>query len=170
MERVVGTDQEVGADRGELVGGSEHQLTHALPVTAIDARHVVGERMTVQRDLRMRVCPEQRGAFDADGAVAQRRALGGAGDDADMRWHQVRSRKVTGDVQHFGAVDFSGHGATMAPGWRRRQIRPKDLPQDKRTTSRHGSCPIVMAWLGHAIHVFAACSKEKTWMAGLRRP
>jgi hypothetical protein len=29
---------------------------------------------------------------------------------------------------------------------------------------------IVMAWLGHAIHVFPAKLQQETWMPGLPRP
>src|SRR5512135_808294 len=44
--------------------------------------------MRVHRHLGVRVRPaEQRGALDADGAVAQRRAFGGAGNDADVLGH-----------------------------------------------------------------------------------
>ena len=69
----------------------EHQLAHAVPVVAIEARQVVGERGRVHRDFGMRMRPEQPRALHADGPVAQRGALGGTRDDPDVLRHDGSS-------------------------------------------------------------------------------
>ena len=84
MDGVVGTNQEICANRFQLVGGGKHQLAYARPVVAVDAGHVVGQREGVHRDLGMCMQAQDRGALDADRAVAQGRAFRRAGDDADM--------------------------------------------------------------------------------------
>ena len=70
VDGVVRADQEISADARELVRGSEHQLAHALPVAAVEAFHVLGERVRVHRDFGMRVRAEKLRAFHADGAIA----------------------------------------------------------------------------------------------------
>jgi|SRR4051812_27154083 len=88
VERVVGADQKGRADRRQLVARCEHQLAHAAPVAAMDACHVVGERMRVHRHFGMRVRAKQRSTFGADRSIAKRGTLGRAGNNADLRWHQ----------------------------------------------------------------------------------
>ena len=87
MDGVVGADQEIGADFRELICGGEHQLAHALPIAAVDAFHVIGERMRVHRDLGMSVRAEKLRAFHADGPITKRRAFGGAGNNTDVAKH-----------------------------------------------------------------------------------
>ena len=82
-----GADQEIGAALRQLVRGREHEVAHRLPVVPIDRLHVVVERERVHRHFRVRVSSHQVLAFDADGAVTQRRSLGGAGDDTDVLGH-----------------------------------------------------------------------------------
>src|SRR5205814_10317154 len=60
----------------------EHQLADAFPIVAIDALHVVGKRRRMHRNLRMTIS-----TFDADGPIAERSALGSAGDDSDVLDH-----------------------------------------------------------------------------------
>ena len=74
MDGVVGADQEIRANRFQLVGGGEHQLAYARPVVAVDAGHVVGQREGVHRDLGMCMRAEDRRTLDADCAVTQGRA------------------------------------------------------------------------------------------------
>ena len=52
---VIRADQEIGADLRELVCGGESQLAHALPAIAVEALHVLGERVRVHQDLGMSV-------------------------------------------------------------------------------------------------------------------
>jgi hypothetical protein len=87
VHRVVRADEEVRADAGQLLGRRQHQRRDALPVITADRLHVVRQRVAVERDLRVRVLAEQRGGLAADGAVAERGALRGAGDDADVMGH-----------------------------------------------------------------------------------
>ena len=84
---VVRADEEIGADGRELRCRREHQLAHARPVAPVDARHVVGERVRMHRDLGMRVRAKQRRAFQANGSIAQGGALSGTGNDADVTRH-----------------------------------------------------------------------------------
>ena len=89
VDRVVGADQEIGGDARELPGGGEHQLAHALPVVAFEAGHIFGKGRRVHRHFRMRVAAEKLGALRADGPVAESRAFGRAGDNADMQGHVI---------------------------------------------------------------------------------
>jgi hypothetical protein len=89
VDGVVGTDEEVGTDAGELVGGGEHEVGYALPVVAVDVLHVLAERVGVHGDFWVVVGAEVGGAFGADGSVAEGCAFGGAGDDADVLGHEV---------------------------------------------------------------------------------
>lgn len=47
----------------------------------------------------MGVRSEKLGTFHADGPIAKRRAFGGAGDDADMLWHEVGFRRDEASVR-----------------------------------------------------------------------
>ena len=84
MNRVVRTDQEVGADGRQLLRRRQHQLANAHPVASIDALHVRGEGVRVHRDLGMVVRPEELSTLSADSAITQRRAFGGTRHDADV--------------------------------------------------------------------------------------
>ena len=75
MDGIVGADQEIRANRFQLVGGGEQQLAHTRPVAAVDIGHIVGQRRGVHRDLGMCMRAQDRGALDADRAVAQGRAF-----------------------------------------------------------------------------------------------
>src|SRR4029434_6557050 len=92
MNGVVGTDQEVGPGTCQFVRRREHQLPYSRPVTSLDVLHVLGERVRVHRHFWMRVSAELLGAFDADGAIAQRRAFRRAGHDTDVRRHLSYAR------------------------------------------------------------------------------
>ncbi len=87
VDGVVGADEKVGADGGELVGGGEHEIGDGGPVVAVYVVHVLGERVSVHGDFGVVMRAEELRAFDADGAVAEGSALGGAGDDADVLRH-----------------------------------------------------------------------------------
>ena len=87
MDGVVGADQEIGTGFRKLVRGGEHQLTHALPVAAVDAFHVLRERVRVHRNLGMGMPTEKLRAFHADRPITKSRTFGGAGDNADVIGH-----------------------------------------------------------------------------------
>jgi len=53
VDRVVGTDEEVGAGAGQLVRGREHEFGHSCPIVGVNALHIFGERVRVQRDFGM---------------------------------------------------------------------------------------------------------------------
>jgi hypothetical protein len=65
------------------------QLADALPVVAIDALHVLAQRVRMHRHFRMIVRAHHLRAFDADRAIAERSTSGGTGDDADVVGHGV---------------------------------------------------------------------------------
>ena len=87
VDRVVGTDQEIGAGLGELMRRRKHQLGDALAVAAVEAFDIVGQRMRVQRDFGVAMGPKKARALDADRLVAKRGAFRRTGDDSDMLWH-----------------------------------------------------------------------------------
>jgi hypothetical protein len=91
MEGVVGADQESGPDPRELARGGEHQLTDPLPVVAVEASHVLGERRRMHRDLGMGVRAEKPSAFHADGPIAKSGTFGGARNDTDVVGHGWRT-------------------------------------------------------------------------------
>ena len=70
-----------------MVASTLDTLTVSVSVAAIEAYDIVGQRVRVQGDFGMGMRPEQGGALDADGLVAERGTLGGAGDDSDMLNH-----------------------------------------------------------------------------------
>jgi hypothetical protein len=57
VDGVVGTDEKIGAYPGQLVGGGKHQLSDTLPIIAVNAFHVFGQRMRVHRNLGVIVGP-----------------------------------------------------------------------------------------------------------------
>ena len=85
VDRVVGTDEEIRARLRELP--ADDSISAATPSTSlrIERRHVLGERVRMHRHFRMIVRTVDRRALDADRAIAERRALRGAGDDADVQ-------------------------------------------------------------------------------------
>src|SRR5450631_3876186 len=89
MYGVVGADQKIGADCRKLIGGREHEFTHTLPVAAVDALHVLGERVRMHRHLGMSVRAQKLRAFHADRAIAQRRTFSGASYDANVLGHEA---------------------------------------------------------------------------------
>ena len=126
----------------------------AQPVTAVDALHVLGERVRMHRDLGMIVLTEQVCALHADSAVTQRCAFGGAGDDPDVLRHVVTFGRQATAQSRLGIT---------------RRVRRKDgnEPRERALVScgpRHrvllshrgaGSSPIVIIRL---IHVAGATS------------
>ena len=82
MHGVDGSDEEVGASFGQLLGGRQHEFCDAGPVIRVDAVFVLDEGMSVHRHFGMIVGAEQVGAFDADGAIAERGAFRAGCDDA----------------------------------------------------------------------------------------
>ena len=76
--------EKIRANLRQLVRRRQHQLAHSLPVVAIDALHVLAQRVRMHRHFRMTVRAHQLRAFDTDRAIAERSAFGGAGDDADV--------------------------------------------------------------------------------------
>ena len=93
MDGVVRTDQEVRPAPGQLVGRGKHERADARPVFAIQMPDVFGQRMRVHGDFRMRVGSKKLRALGADGAIAKRRALRGAGYDADVSWHALHASR-----------------------------------------------------------------------------
>ena len=89
VDRVVRTDQEIGSDFCELVSGGEQQLTHAMPIVAVDALHVLGERVCVHRDLGMSVRAESLRVFHVNGPITKRCPFGGARNNRDMVEHNL---------------------------------------------------------------------------------
>ena len=70
---------------------ADESISSPTPGQSPRSRHfdVLGERVRVHRDLGMRVRAEKLRAFHADGPIAERRALGGAGDDTDVLRHEL---------------------------------------------------------------------------------
>src|SRR5215510_1582264 len=89
MNRVVRADQEIGADRGELLGRRQHQAAYCCPVVAINWRHILSKRERVHRHFRMPMPADQLRAFDANREVTERGALSGARDDSDVLRHRL---------------------------------------------------------------------------------
>src|SRR6516165_123955 len=87
MDRVVGADQEFGPGSLKFERRGKHQITDAVDVAAVKTGNVVGDRMRMQRHLRMCVRAKVSGTLRADGPVAQRGAFGRAGDDPDVLAH-----------------------------------------------------------------------------------
>src|SRR6476659_2345227 len=87
MERVVGANKKIGIDFREFFGGGQHKLAHATPVAAVDASHIISERVSMHRYFRMRVRAEKVGTFHANGPIAERRPFGGGADDPNVLWH-----------------------------------------------------------------------------------
>ena len=124
MHCVVGADQEIGTDFCEFICRREHQLTHALPISAVDALHVLAKRVRVHRDLGMIVGAEKLRAFHADGSITKRRALGGAGNNTNVVEHdlilqnqppsQVNDRKtMNAPKSAFGLVGVTSRYHSM---------------------------------------------------------
>jgi hypothetical protein len=88
MQRVVGADEKSGAAALQLLGRGEHEPGDALPVVAVDALHVVGQRMRVHRDFGVCMSAEKRRTLNTNGAIAKCRAFGGARDDPDVPGHK----------------------------------------------------------------------------------
>src|SRR5579872_7211485 len=87
VNRVVGTDKEVGASTSKFFRRRKHELRDTGPVVGANEAHVAGKRMRVQGDFRVIVVAEPSCAFERDRAVAERGSFGAAGDDADVERH-----------------------------------------------------------------------------------
>src|SRR5438552_3549805 len=94
VDGVVGANQEVGAYFCELICGGEHQLTYTPPVAAIDAFHVLGERVRVHRNLRMIVPAQKLCAFHADRPITKSSTFGGAGNNTDVVGHDLNQGSI----------------------------------------------------------------------------
>ena len=75
MNGVVRTDQKIGAGLRKLIGGREHQLAHAVPISVIDALHILAKRVRVHLNLRMIVRTAKLRPFHTDCPVTKRRAF-----------------------------------------------------------------------------------------------
>src|SRR5579862_853107 len=84
---VVGADKKISAARGELAGRFEHPFRYALPISAVDAIHIVGERMGVERHFGMGMRSHPLGTFHANRTVAESCAFGGAANDSNVLRH-----------------------------------------------------------------------------------
>ena len=89
VNRVVWTDQKVGADGREPICRRKHELANAGPIISIETTHVVRKRRRVHRHLGMAVRPEQLRAFSANRPIAESRAFRGTRHDADVFGHQL---------------------------------------------------------------------------------
>ena len=85
---VIGANKKVGAGTRKFFRRRHHQTGQSGPVAGFNTLHVVGERVRMQRNFRMSVPSHQFGAFEADGAVAQRRSFRAASDDTDVLGHE----------------------------------------------------------------------------------
>jgi len=81
---IVGADQEIGSSLGQFTGGGEHEFRYTRPIAGIDVLHVLSQRVGMQGHFGMLVSAEPLRPFVRDGAVAEGRSLGAAGDDADV--------------------------------------------------------------------------------------
>ena len=116
MSRVVRADGELGACGGHGLRGIEDDAGHAFVVLGVKGGHPLGERDRIQGDPWVVVLAHQAERFAAHELVAERGALGAAGDDSDvLRARMLRVvAAITGRV-----VDVS-----RPPGGR---IRPSRL-------------------------------------------
>src|ERR1700681_1187135 len=87
MYGVVRADQKICAALSKLVGGGKHELADCAPVAAVDALHILGERVCVHRDFGMSVRSQKLRPFNADRAITERRTFGRAGDNANVLRH-----------------------------------------------------------------------------------
>ncbi len=87
VDGIVGADEEVGSDGGELAGGGEHESGDGGPVVAVDGLHVLGEGVSVHGDFRMVVRAQEAGPLNADGSVAESGAFSGATYDSYVLGH-----------------------------------------------------------------------------------
>ena len=113
MDGVVGADQKFSAGTRELVGRIEHQVGHTIEVAAFERFDIPAQRMRMHRDFGVSMRTQQGGAFDAEGAITQRRAFGRKADDADMRgrFHRVVKSKYTRTSLRSSAIQPSRPGA-----------------------------------------------------------
>src|SRR5262249_33070661 len=95
------------------LAAGEHELPHAGPVVALDARHVVGQGRRVHRDLPMAVRAQPLRALGADSAVARRSAFGRAGDDPDV----ARSGSRHAPDHTRSATASRATQSTLASSW-----------------------------------------------------
>jgi len=84
---VVRADSKPGAYGREFFRGGKHEFGHGGPVARVDVNHVLGQRVRMQGDFRMHALAHESGRFLAQGAIAQRGALGAAGHDSDVLAH-----------------------------------------------------------------------------------
>lgn len=84
MDGIVGANEEPGSGCREFMCRREHEPCDGGHVARLKRPNVIRERVRVHRYFGMRVRAEQRCAFRAYRAKAQRGAFGGACNDADM--------------------------------------------------------------------------------------
>ena len=97
MGAVVGQDEEIGAGGGELLRVGHEDGAQGLEVAAFPGAQRVVHGDSGQSDLGMVVRAEPGNAFEPGGAVAERRAFGAVGEDADMRCDIPASSRRTLD-------------------------------------------------------------------------
>lgn len=74
MDRVVGTDEQVGTGAHQLLRGFKQHLAHRTPIIEVDQALIGAKREIVQRDLGMRIWAKQVWSFKTDGPIAERGA------------------------------------------------------------------------------------------------
>jgi hypothetical protein len=86
VNRVIRTDEEVGAGASELFRRGHHEFSDSRPVILVDKLDVFSEGVRVHRDFRVFMGSHEFGAFETDRAIAEGGSFRAAGDDADVLW------------------------------------------------------------------------------------
>ena len=132
VDGVVGADQEIGAGTLQFLRRGQHEIGDTLPVVAIDEVHVLAERVRVHGNLGMPVRAHQGRALVANGAIAERRALGAAGHDSNVEGHGW----ILGPAGQRGSCQSSiSPGADACRRNRNRSIRPLPIQPSLRRGS-----------------------------------
>lgn len=129
MDGVVGADEEIGAGAGELMGGVEHEVADARPAGGFNGAHIFGEGEGTHGYFRMGVSAEDGRSLKDDGAVAESRALGGAGNNTDMCGHgEIVITKRRAEAGFGAAVELSrSYGEETISGENSRSSRRRYL-------------------------------------------
>src|ERR1700687_6338846 len=94
VDRIVRTDQEIGAAPREPVGRGQHEIGNPGPVSGINAAHIRGERVSVHRELGVSVRPKQLRALGTNCSIAKGGGLSGTRDGAYVRGHGTAAAKT----------------------------------------------------------------------------
>jgi hypothetical protein len=84
VDGVVWTNKKLRANLREFVRGGKHEFADTLPVAAMDAPHILRERMGMHRNFRMIVRSHELRTLYADGSITKGRTLSRTSDDTDV--------------------------------------------------------------------------------------